>query len=136
MEYIAPDDSSFLAEFLAAKADADRAQSRLNKAQNQLIYWMEANRRKTIKTWVGEEQTAQITYTQSTTYKVDERALRRALRAKVFDKYTVKKLDRKALEEAMSRGEVDPTKVAPYVSEHKNKPFLKFTLKEQENSDA
>jgi hypothetical protein len=126
-DILPPDDSSFLAEYIAAKADADRAQSRLSKATNQLMYWMEANRRKTIKTYVNDLQTAQITYTQRTTYEINEAGLRKALKAKTFDKYTIKKLDRKKLEAAMDTGEIDPIAVAPYVTPKPGKPYLTFT---------
>lgn len=126
-DILPPDDSSFLAEYLSAKADADRSQSRLSKATNDLIYWMEANRRKTIKTYINELQTAQITYTQRTSYEINELGLRRALKAKTYDKYTVRKLDRKKLEAAMETGEVDPMAVAPFVAPKPGKPYLTFT---------
>lgn len=71
-----------------------------------------------------------VTYVQGETTQVDEAGLRKALGAVTFRKYTVQKLDRKKLEDAMDSGDVDPIVVGQFVSVKPSKPFLRFTIKE------
>lgn len=71
------------------------------------------------------------TYTQRSTTQINEQGLRKALGARVFDKYTIKKLDRKAMEKAMEEGVVDPTTVAQYVEQVPGKTFLTYRVKEE-----
>jgi len=55
----------------------------------------------------------------------------------VFNKYTYRKLDRKKLEAALDAGEVPSVKVAPYVDTKMSAPFIRFTMKEDnEEADA
>lgn len=68
-----------------------------------------------------------VTFVQREVIKIDEKGLRRALKAKVYDRFTVKKLDRKALEGAMERGEVDPMIVSQYATVEKSSPYLRYT---------
>lgn len=86
-------------------------------------------------TWQHEGRTRKVTYVQAETTQIDEKGLRRALTAKVFDKFTVKKLDRKAMEAAMDSGEVDPMVVARFVSAKPNSPFIRYTEKDSEEGD-
>ena len=79
------------------------------------------------------EKVRTVTFVQQERTQIDEKGLRRALTAKVYDKYTIKKLDRKALEEAMGTGEVDPMVVSKYVSPVKGEPFLRYTEKDAED---
>lgn len=69
----------------------------------------------------------QATYVQREVSVINEAALRRELTAKVYDKYTVKKLDRKKLEQAMDDGAVDPMKVLNHVHMEKSAPYIKYT---------
>ena len=118
-----------LAEFLLCRQARDKAQADLDVAQAQLIKQMEADQRKSYK-WTVDGMSHIVTYTQTHTTVIDERGLRRALRAKVFDKYTKRVLDRRAMERAMDTGEVDPVIVRAYTTLEPNKPHL--TLREKE----
>lgn len=71
------------------------------------------------------------TYTQRTTNQINEQGLRKALTAKVFDRYTSRKLDRKALEKAMTDGDVDPMIVAKFVEQVPGKTHLTYRSKEE-----
>lgn len=73
-----------------------------------------------------------VTYVQSERVKIDEKGLRKALTAKIFDKYTKKSLDRKAMEDAMSAGDVDPMIVAKYITTEKSSPSLRLSEKDAE----
>jgi len=90
---------------------------------------MEADQKKTIS-WREGDKIKKLTYVRSTTTEIDEKGLRKALTAKVFDRYTVKKLDKKAMEAAMDTGEVDPVIVSKFVTLKPRKPYL--TYKESE----
>lgn len=92
---------------------------------------MAEKHRKTFSlTDLREKMTYSVTFVQAERVELDEKGLRKALTARVFDKYTVKKLDKKALEEAMGRGEVDPMVVAKFVSTKKGLPYLRYSEKE------
>jgi hypothetical protein len=97
---------------------------------------MEVNQRKTVAYEEdGVKYTA--TYTQRTTNQINEEGLRKALTAQVYDKFTVKKLDRKALEKAMTDGEVDPVVVAKFVEQVPGKTYLTYRAKEEaEDAEA
>lgn len=87
---------------------------------------MEQRQQKTYS-WSDGERVKKITFVQRETPEIDEKGLRRALTAKVYDKYTVKKLDRKSLENAMDTGAVDPMTVSRFVTMKSSKPYLKFS---------
>ena len=92
---------------------------------------MEADQRKSFH-WNRDGRAHNLTYVQGHTTYIDEPGLRKALTAKVFDRYTKRVLDRKAMENAMSEGKVDPVTVSKYVTERPKKPYLKYTDKEAE----
>lgn len=92
---------------------------------------METDSTKSMKVTV-QGMAKQVTYVQTKSYEVDEKGLRKALTAKVFDKYTVKKLERAKLEKAIDDGEVDPMVVARFVAEKPNKPYLRYSEKEEQ----
>lgn len=92
---------------------------------------MEADQRKSFR-WNAEGLAHNLTYVQGHTTYVDEPGLRKALTAKVFDRYTKRVLDRKAMEAAMSNGSVDPITVSRFVTERPKKAFLKYSEREVE----
>ena len=118
-----PDD--LVVEYLAARADRDNAQIKLEEIQDRLMKQMEADQRKSYR-WDHDGVRNTVTYVQSHVTKIDERGLRRALRAKVFDHYTKRVLDRKAMEAAMAAGVIDKKVVAPYVTYQPNVPHISF----------
>lgn len=120
------DYEDMLDEYLSAKAAADRANDHLRVTEARLLEYME---REQLKTAVLEDSDLvhRVTFVQREVIKIDEKGLRRALRAKVYDRFTVRKLDRKALEGAMERGEVDPMIVSQHVTVEKSSPYLRYT---------
>ena len=96
---------------------------------------MQEHKRKNL-TLASEGLKFSATYTQRTTNEIDEAGLRKALSAPVFDKFTVKKLDRKALERAMSDGDIDPVVVAQFVQQVPGKTFVTYRVKEVEDDEA
>ena len=118
-----------VADFLTARRIRDRAQADLDEAQDRLIKQMEQDQRKSFK-WTDEGWSRTVTYVQAHTTVIDEAGLRKALGARAYDRYTIKKLDRRAMEKAMDEGTVDPITVSRYVTLKPNKPHLSLTEKE------
>jgi hypothetical protein len=92
---------------------------------------MEDKHQKSYK-WAHNGKQRTVTYVRSDRVEIDEKALRKALTAKVYDKFTVKKLDRKRMEAAMSAGEIDPMVVSQYITSKPGMPYLKYSEKEIE----
>lgn len=114
-----------LFDYMTARRERDDAQVRLDEAQERLMKQMEADQRKSYR-WDNDGVRNTVTWVQSHVTRIDEKGLRKALRAKVFDKYTVRKLDRKAMETAMDAGEVDPVVVSRFVTLQPNIPHLSY----------
>jgi len=122
-------------DFITKKTDADRAIRALEDAEAKLLGLMESKQIKTAtQQYDGIKFSA--TYTQRTTHQINEQGLRKALGARAFDKFTVKKLDRKALEQAMSNGDVDPMVVAKFVDQVPGKTFLTYRAREENDGEA
>lgn len=102
------------------------------EAQAALVAQMEANKRKTYEI-SKDGYVFRATYKQNTQVSIDEQGLRKQMTAPVFDKYTVKKLDRKKLEQALDDDEQLRLVVAPYVTTKKSAPFVQLTMKEDKN---
>lgn len=116
-------------EYLQARVERDRAQEKLDVISARLMKQMEADQRKSYR-WQADGHAFGVTYVQAHTTVIDEHGLRRALTAKVFDRYTKKVLDRKAMETAMDAGQVDPITVSRFVTLKPNKPHLALAEKE------
>ena len=123
----APDD--LVQNYLAARTERDLAQARLDEVSALLMKQMEADQRKSYR-WTDDDHRYSVSYSVAHTTVIDEKGLRRALRAPVFDKYTKRVLDRKAMEAAMDAGEIDPITVSRFVTLKPSKPHLALQVKE------
>jgi hypothetical protein len=121
-------------DYLAARAAWKRAEQHMAELQERLTKQMEADQRKSYR-WTADGARHTLTFVQSHTTQIDEAGLRRALRAKVFDRYTKRVLDRKRMEEAMDAGEVDPKVVAPFVTQRPNKAHLTYSARPIEEKE-
>ena len=124
-----PDDLVY--EYLAVRDERDRAQAQLDTVTARLMKQMEADQRKSWR-WTEGGRNHNLTYVQQYTTVIDEPGLRKALTAKVFDRYTKRALDRKAMESAMDSGAVDPVTVSRFVTQQPKKPYLTYVDKETE----
>lgn len=124
-----------LQEYAAARKARDSAQLRLDEAQQRLTKQMEADQRKQAE-FVHNGFVYRATYVKKNTTQIDEPGLRKALSAKVFDAYTTKKLDRRAMEKAMDEGKVDPMVVSKFVTMVPSKPYLSYTQVAKEDEDG
>jgi len=112
-------------DYLEAKAERDKAQARLDELGERLTKQMEADQRKSYR-WNADGVRHTLTYVQAHTTQIDEQGLRKALTAKVFDRYTKRVLDRKSMENAIDAGDVDPVVVSRFVTLRPNKPHLTY----------
>jgi hypothetical protein len=120
-----PGDNPLVSDYLEARIARDKAQARVDELGERLIKQMEADQRKSYR-WRAEGHANSLTVVVKHTTDIDERGLRRAMHARNFDRYTKRVLDRKAMENAMDAGEVDPTMVARFVTQRPHKPYLDF----------
>lgn len=127
--------NDLLDEFLQARAARDQAQEHLDMVQARMIKQMEADQRKSYKITDGN-WVKTVTYVAKRTTVIDEKGLRKALTAKVYDKYTVRKLDRTAMEKAMDSGEIDPITVSRFVELVPGRPYLELRVKEAPDAQA
>jgi ATP-dependent helicase YprA (DUF1998 family) len=90
-----------------ARKDLELHQREVEAHQARIIDLL---RRRGIKTHTFGK--TKVTMVRPETMTFDENGLRKALGAKVFNKLTTAKLDRKKLEKAIESGEIDPVVVA------------------------
>jgi hypothetical protein len=110
-----------------AQAKLDETTHEYNLIKNMLTEIMETEQVKTHEVQDGGK-IYRATFLQAVVPVIDEEGLKKELGAE-FDTYTKKVLDKKALESAMEVGEVDPSRVGKYVTERKNKPSVRFTVR-------
>jgi hypothetical protein len=96
-----------------------------------MIKQMQDTKTKTVTVVDGEQQ-IRFTYVSKEVTKIDEKGLRKELTARVFDKFTDKKLNRSKLEAAMQSGAVDPMIVSKHVEIAEGQPYLRITEGEAE----
>ena len=119
-------------EYTYYRWSADQANQNCLEAEQRLLKIMEQERRKNVSVSKDGFKFSR-TYTRRVNTQIDEKGLRRALTARVFDKYTVRKLDRKKLEQAMDSGVVDPAVVARFVEQTPGKTFLTYRMREDQD---
>lgn len=97
---------------------------------------MEDSKTKSVKFSDSNGWVNTVTYVRPVRLGIDEQGLRRALTARVFDKYTKRVLDRKKMEAAMESGDVDPVTVAKYVHPESGSAYVKFSQKKDEHEEV
>ena len=99
---------------------------RLTKVKKTLMEKLESAELETLT--VGEEGSEiKVTIVRPTTLKLNEAGLEKELSAAQWKLITKKVVDKKALEDAVVRGKIDPTVVADNSNEVASKPYLRIT---------
>lgn len=132
---VSDETDQLIEDLIAAKEALAVVQERVEAAENKILEFMEAKQQKTVALNDGR-RVYTATYTQRTTNVINEIGLRKALRAPVYDKYTKKVLDRKALERAMTDGHVDPMVVAKFVEQVPGSKYLTFRVKDEDEAEG
>lgn len=110
------------------------AEAELAEAKGEVIDALQdLNKKSTIQRRDGKRLT--FTVARKTTTTVDEKGLRKALGAKVFDRYTERKLKNKKLEEAIEIGDIDGYTVAKYLTVTQGAPYITYTEKDDDDEE-
>ena len=72
---------------------------------------------------------------QTETTKIDEEGLRKALGVKLWNKITVKKVDKAKLTTTIADGEISPELASGFLTVQKNKPYIRYTEGQKKESD-
>ena len=116
-------------QLAVAKTNLQQAKDACSALERELCVMLEIEQLKSLT--AGDHR---VTYVRQTRVKVDEAGLRKALGAKVYDKFTDKKLNRSKLEKALDNGEVDATAVSPYVKEEVGSPYILITERKKDEA--
>lgn len=119
-----------LESYIERRIMRDMAERAFRQSEEKLVAWMEEHRRKSVRLDDGEHIFS-ATYKQATRTEINEQGLRKALGAPTYDKYTVRALDKKALDKAITDGEISSMTVAPFVTRTTGNPYLQYTTKEK-----
>jgi hypothetical protein len=119
--------------FAELQAKADEATRAANDVKKVLAEALEQDQIKTHEVQDGGK-IYRATFLQAIVPIIDEEGLEKELGAEVYDRYTKKVLDKKALEQAMESNEVDPLKVGKHVTERKNAASVRFTVRAADDS--
>ena len=128
--------SEALTRFIEAKKAADHAKRELELAEEELIESLRAAGDKSTSLTEGDKvQRATVVQTEST--KIDEDGLRKAVGVKLWNKITVKKVDKAKLTETIADGEISPELASGFLTVQKNKPYIRYTEgQKKENEDT
>jgi hypothetical protein len=114
-----------------AKLVKDAAEIEYADAQDDLIKLMGSAKTATGKfVFDGIIHEIKATIVAGSRIVCDESALKKRLGVRMWDRVTMKKLDKAKLEEAIAQGEVDATIVAACSEEVPNKVYVKPTIKQ------
>jgi len=119
--------------FAELSQQAVEAQNAFESVRKVLASEMEGQQVKTHEVQAGGK-IYRATFQQATTHVIDEAGLEDELGTETYERYTKRVLDRKALEEGMENGEVDPFAVGKHVTERKNKPSVRFSIRAADDS--
>lgn len=114
---------------IEAREAEDKAKQRRLEAEANLASVLAEHELKSTTLRIGDTRYT-TTVTSKATYTFNEPGLRRALTAKVYDKYTFRKLDTRKLKEAVEQGDIDAGVVAQYTETSYSQPFIKLTTRE------
>lgn len=115
------------------QAKLDAATQEYNLVKGMLVELMETEQIKTHEVDDGGK-VYRATFVQASVPIIDEAGLEAEIGTEVFERYCKRVLDRKALEAAMETGDVDPFQVGKHVTERKNKPSVRFTVRTADDS--
>lgn len=112
-----------LAEY---ESELDAVQKKIDKAKAELMGYLEKNELDTVT--VGEEGSEiKVTVVRPTQLKIDENGLESSVSEAIWRSITKRIVDKKALEDAVARGKVEPSVISKHSKEVATKPYLRIT---------
>lgn len=114
------------------KGIQEDAASRYAAQQERVLKLLEQAGRKSAK--IGD---IRVTRVQGTSTKIDSKGLAKAVGAAMWNKITLKTLDKSKLEDKIERGEIDINVVSQYTTVADNKPYIRMSaVLEGDDEDA
>jgi hypothetical protein len=117
-----------LIELHKAKSIRDEADELVESLTAQLVEAMKVEGQQSLKVR-DDENAITGTLVEAIRIVIDEARLKKELGAQKWGKVTKQVLDKPKLEDAITKGEVDPNVVAICSEEKANKPYVKVTAK-------
>ncbi len=120
-------DQQLLADYLHAQEVARLADQVADEAKARLMAYMSLHGQKSAAVVDDDGLTYKATYVQRERDVFHENAFRAEVGEEVFNRYTVRKVDKKLIEQAMDTGELDPLLVGKFVTTMKDAPYLRLS---------
>lgn len=115
-----------LIEIESAEEEVQTWQAQVEKSKSELMALMEKHELSTIAIPVREED-QRVTLVRPTQLKFDEQGLQDAVSEAIWRTITKRVIDKKALEDAVARGKVEPSVISKHSKEVATKPYLRIT---------
>jgi len=126
--------SEALTRFIDAKKAADHAKRELEAAEEELIDALRTAGDKSTSLTEGDK-VQRATVVQTETTKIDEDGLRKAVGVKLWNKITVKKVDKAKLTTTIADGEISPELASGFLTVQKNKPYIRYSEGQKKEND-
>ena len=117
-----------------AKKDKEEAENHYKLLQQTVMEHLESKQQKSATVQDGGKK-YKITYVKNERTQIDSDALKKEMGARAFNKYTVRTLDRKKLEEGIALDEIDQVLVGKHVSIQHSNPFLRVTEQQADDQE-
>lgn len=115
-----------ITRFVHAKRAKEVAEERFSEAQQDLLDVLGDQK----SAWANvDDMRVTVTQVEQSRVVIDESRLKKCLGAPVFNKITKRVLDKELLQDAITRKEVDPVKVAQCSEEIRSRPFIRMSAK-------
>lgn len=115
-----------LLEIQSAEEEAQTWQAQVDKSKSELMELMDKHDLSTIAVPVREED-QRVTVVRPTQLKINEEGLQDAVSEAIWRTITKRVIDKKALEDAVTRGKVEAETVSKHSKEVATKPYLRIT---------
>lgn len=115
-----------LLEIQSAEEEAQTWQAQVDKSKSELMELMDKHDLSTIAVQVREED-QRVTVVRPTQLKINEEGLQDAVSEAIWRSITKRVIDKKALEDAVTRGKVEAETVSKHSKEVATKPYLRIT---------
>lgn len=111
----------------SAQQEVDTWTEELSSAKEELFALMEENTLDTVTIQVFEGEDQKVTIVRPTQLKINEEGLQDAVSEAIWRTITKRVIDKKALEDAVTRGKVEAETVSKHSKEVATKPYLRIT---------
>lgn len=115
-----------VAEWQIAKATVETAQERFDHLTNEITAYMITEGVKSDLVRVRDKEW-KVTVVQTERVKVDDDHLIKMIGKRLYNKVSIRKVDKKLLDDAIKEGAIDPAMISNSVVISTSKPFMRVT---------